>query len=72
LKLTAQEIALESLVEFCREARLMVDLFVNYDCDVRASNLFENLCKFLAKAPPLSALAHQRRCARLMRGGSMF
>ena len=29
-----QELVLESLVEFCKEPTLMVDLYVNYDCDV--------------------------------------
>ena len=28
-----KELVLESLVEFCREPLLMVDLYVNYDCD---------------------------------------
>ena len=40
-----KEIALESLLEFCHEPSLMSDLYVNYDCDVQCSNLFENICR---------------------------
>lgn len=42
-----REIALESLLEFCREPELMLELYENYDCDVRCTNLFETLVKFL-------------------------
>lgn len=44
-----KELALESLLEFCREPALMLDLYINYDCDVHCTNLFEVLCKSLAK-----------------------
>lgn len=44
-----REMALESLVEFCREPQLMVDIYTNYDCDVQCTNLFEDMCKFLSK-----------------------
>ena len=49
-----KEIALESLLEFCREPALMVDLYKNYDCDVQCTNLFETLCACLCKnaVPP--------------------
>eukprot|EP00929_Paragymnodinium_shiwhaense_P105158 TRINITY_DN70072_c0_g1_i1.p1 TRINITY_DN70072_c0_g1~~TRINITY_DN70072_c0_g1_i1.p1 ORF type:complete len:1596 (-),score=442.89 TRINITY_DN70072_c0_g1_i1:249-5036(-) len=42
-----RELALESLVEFCREPELMLEVYENYDCDVRCTNLFETLVKFL-------------------------
>ncbi|CAJ1415611.1 unnamed protein product [Effrenium voratum] len=42
-----RELALESLLEFCREPALMLELYENYDCDVRCTNLFETLVKFL-------------------------
>lgn len=42
-----REIALESLLEFCREPELMLELYENYDCDVRCTDLFETLVKFL-------------------------
>lgn len=44
-----QEIALECLVEFCREPLFMSDLYLNYDCSLHCTNLFENLSKFLYK-----------------------
>ncbi|CAM9529825.1 unnamed protein product, partial [Heterosigma akashiwo] len=37
----AEELALESLLEFCREPALMADIYLNYDCDVQCTNLFE-------------------------------
>jgi hypothetical protein len=44
-----RELALESLLEFCREPALMVDLYINYDCDPQCTNLFETLCLSLTK-----------------------
>ncbi|CCI41144.1 unnamed protein product [Albugo candida] len=44
-----KELALESLLEFCREPALMLDLYINYDCDVHCTNLFEVLCSSLAR-----------------------
>ena len=44
-----KELALESLLDFCREPALMLDLYTNYDCDFRCTNLFETLCKCLCR-----------------------
>jgi brefeldin A-resistance guanine nucleotide exchange factor 1 len=44
-----REMALESLVEFCGEPQLMVDIYTNYDCDMQCTNLFEDMVKFLSK-----------------------
>jgi len=44
-----RELALESLLEFCREPAMMVDLYVNYDCDVACTNLFDTLCACLCR-----------------------
>lgn len=44
-----REVALESLLEFCQEPALMQDLYLNYDCDVHCSNLFEMICATLSK-----------------------
>ena len=38
-----EELALESLLEFCREPSLMHDLYTNYDCDVQCTNLFDSI-----------------------------
>ena len=42
-----RELALESLLEFCREPMLMADLYLNYDCDMNCTNLFETICATL-------------------------
>ncbi|KAL7540223.1 hypothetical protein ACHAXR_009956 [Thalassiosira sp. AJA248-18] len=44
-----RELGLESLLEFCREPMLMADVYLNYDCDIACSNLFETICSTLAK-----------------------
>ena len=44
-----KELALESLLDFCHDPGLVLDLHANYDCDVNCSNLFEGLCKLLCK-----------------------
>ena len=40
-RLAREELALESLLEFCREPSLMYDLYTNYDCDEQCTNLFD-------------------------------
>jgi brefeldin A-resistance guanine nucleotide exchange factor 1 len=42
-----REVALESLLEFCQEPALMKDLYLNYDCDVQCTNLYEFICTTL-------------------------
>ena len=50
-----REVALESLLEFCREPALIKDLYLNYDCDVQCTNLYANICTTLANVTaPLS------------------
>jgi hypothetical protein len=44
-----KELALESLLEFCKEPSMMIDLYVNFDCDVACANLFEALCRCLCR-----------------------
>ena len=60
-QLTAVLAALQAL---CAEGQVMVDLFVNYDCDLQAANLFERsmkgLSKLLRKSPPTSMFAAQQ------------
>ena len=45
--LAKEELALESLLEFCREPSLMEDLYTNYDCDVQCTNLFDSIISVL-------------------------
>lgn len=44
-----EELALESLLEFCREPSLMHDLYTNYDCDVQCTNLFDSIIATLCE-----------------------
>lgn len=44
-----KELALESLLDFCHDPLLVLDLHTNYDCDVNCSNLFEGLSRLLSK-----------------------
>ena len=58
----ARELVLESLVEFCNDTSLIVGLYRNYDCEVGSTNLFEDLCKFLATtALPPQLRSQQKR-----------
>lgn len=56
-----QEVAMEFLVDFCRQPTFMSELYVNFDCDILCSNLFEDLGSLLSKSAfpvncPLSTL----------------
>lgn len=42
-------VVLRCLREVCADGQLLVDLFVNYDCDLGSSNLFERLINGLVK-----------------------
>jgi golgi-specific brefeldin A-resistance guanine nucleotide exchange factor 1 len=61
-----RELVLESLLEFCREPALMLDLYINYDCDVQCTNLFETVCNALARqALPAAPHTHPNALNRL-------
>ena len=42
-----KEIVLENLVEYIKEPGLMKDFFLNYDCDIQCTNVFESICTTL-------------------------
>ena len=46
----SREVVLESLLEFCQEPALMQDIYLNYDCDVACTNLYESVVSALGKA----------------------
>ncbi len=46
-----RELALESVVQLLRIPGLVVELYINYDCDLYSSTLFEDLMKLLSKVP---------------------
>lgn len=50
------EIALDNIVQLWRIPGLVTELYINYDCDLYCTNLFEDLTKLLAKnAFPVTA-----------------
>ncbi|KAJ8546039.1 hypothetical protein K7X08_018622 [Anisodus acutangulus] len=56
-----QEVAMETLVDFCRQHMFVVEMYANYDCDISCSNIFEELANLLSKSTfpvnsPVSAL----------------
>ncbi|CAL1395026.1 unnamed protein product [Linum trigynum] len=56
-----QEVAMEALVDFCRQKTFMVEMYANLDCDITCSNVFEELAHLLSKSAfpvncPLSAM----------------
>ena len=44
-----KEIALQGLVQLWRIPGLVTELYLNYDCDVHCTNLFEDITKLLSK-----------------------
>ncbi|KAL6551575.1 hypothetical protein OROGR_007729 [Orobanche gracilis] len=56
-----QEVAMEALLDFCRQPMFVTELYANYDCDISCSNVFENLANLLSRSAfpvnsPLSAM----------------
>ena len=52
-----KEIALETIVQLLRIPGLPAELYLNYDCDLYSTNLFEELTKILSKnAFPVAGL----------------
>ncbi|KAK2981488.1 hypothetical protein RJ640_002103 [Escallonia rubra] len=56
-----QEVAMETVVDLCRQQTFMVEMYANFDCDISCSNVFEDLASLLSKSTfpvnsPLSAM----------------
>ncbi|KAK8924105.1 ARF guanine-nucleotide exchange factor GNOM [Platanthera zijinensis] len=45
-----QEVAMEALVDFCRQKMFMAEVYANLDCDITCSNVFEDLINFLSRS----------------------
>ncbi|KAF6162381.1 hypothetical protein GIB67_012529 [Kingdonia uniflora] len=45
-----QEVAVEALVDFCRQKTFMVEMHANLDCDITCNNVFEDLSNLLSKS----------------------
>jgi brefeldin A-resistance guanine nucleotide exchange factor 1 len=46
----AQQIALEGVLDFCSQPGFVKDMYLNLDCRIERSNLFEQICTLLSKA----------------------
>ncbi|XP_050216761.1 ARF guanine-nucleotide exchange factor GNL2 [Mercurialis annua] len=44
-----QEVALEAIINFCRQPSFIVEMYVNCDCDPTCRNIFEEIGKLLCK-----------------------
>ncbi|XP_057463258.1 ARF guanine-nucleotide exchange factor GNOM-like [Actinidia eriantha] len=56
-----QEVAMETLVDLCRQRAFMAEMYANFDCDISSSNVFEEIANVLSKSAfpvngPLSAM----------------
>ncbi|KAL5978603.1 hypothetical protein ACLOJK_029720 [Asimina triloba] len=56
-----QEVAMEVLVDFCRQKTFMVEMYANFGCDIICCNVFEDLANLLSKSAfaincPLSSM----------------
>ncbi|KAK8914252.1 ARF guanine-nucleotide exchange factor GNOM [Platanthera zijinensis] len=45
-----QEVAMEALVDFCRQKMFMAEVYANLDCDITCSNVFEDLANLLSRS----------------------
>ncbi|KAH0457881.1 hypothetical protein IEQ34_013196 [Dendrobium chrysotoxum] len=53
-----QEVALESLVDFCRQKTFMAEMYSNLDCDITCCNMFEEITNLLSRcAFPVNSLS---------------
>lgn len=56
-----QEVAMEALVDFCRQKDFVAEMYANLDCDIRCGNVFEEIANLLCKSAfpvngPLSSM----------------
>lgn len=56
-----QEVAMEALVDLCRQQSFVTEMYANFDCDITCSNVFEGIANLLSKSAfpvngPLSAM----------------
>ncbi|KAK9732863.1 hypothetical protein RND81_04G028000 [Saponaria officinalis] len=59
-----QEIAMEGIINLCRQPTFLIETYVNYDCAYTCCNIFENMGKLLCKqafpaSNPLTSLQLQ-------------
>lgn len=44
-----QEVALEAIVDFCRQKDFIAEMYTNLDCDITCSNVFEEITNLLSR-----------------------
>ncbi|KAI3524587.1 hypothetical protein L1887_03246 [Cichorium endivia] len=49
-----QELAVEGIINFCRQPTFIIEAYINYDCDLIFNNIFEEIGKTLCKHAFLS------------------
>lgn len=49
---------LDALISMCSDAQCIVDLFVNYDCDLQSTNIFERIVTILSRIAQAKGQAH--------------
>ena len=42
-------LVIEGISKICNDAQMVIDIYVNYDCDLAAANIFERLVDILSK-----------------------
>ncbi|KAK1413915.1 hypothetical protein QVD17_29652 [Tagetes erecta] len=52
--ISLQELALEGIINFCRQPTFLIEVYLNYDCDPLSYNVFEDIGKILCKHAFLS------------------
>lgn len=45
-----QEVAMEALVDFCRQKTFIMEMYANFDCNLTSRNIFEELVNVLSKS----------------------
>ncbi|CAM8909087.1 unnamed protein product [Rhodiola kirilowii] len=44
-----QEVAMEAIVDLCRQPSFVTEMYVNFDCDITCNNVFEDIANLLSK-----------------------
>uniref|UniRef100_A0A7N0VKG2 SEC7 domain-containing protein n=1 Tax=Kalanchoe fedtschenkoi TaxID=63787 RepID=A0A7N0VKG2_KALFE len=45
-----QEVAMEAIVDLCRQPSFVTEIYANYDCDITCNNVFEDISNLLSKS----------------------
>lgn len=58
---------LDSLITMCSDAQCIVDIFVNYDCDLQSTNIFERIVTVLSRIAQAKGQANNNDLAAKVR-----